>query len=124
YGEPIDKTTYDTTIRFFEELLRALHPFMPFITEELWHELKDRPADDCIIVASWPVGGNFDARILEEGNFALDVISEIRNCRNTKGLSPKESIALLIREAEAMPLDKFIPVVKKLSNLKSIESVS
>ena len=54
YGKPIDKPTYDKTVEFFEILLKSLHPFMPFITEELWQELKEREPNDCIIVASWP----------------------------------------------------------------------
>src|SRR5690606_3560005 len=54
YQKPIDEATYNATIAFFEKILRLTHPFMPFITEELWHEIKERDAKDCIIVASWP----------------------------------------------------------------------
>ncbi|HEY3405271.1 MAG TPA: valine--tRNA ligase, partial [Ohtaekwangia sp.] len=64
FGKPIDKNTYDKTISFFETLLKALHPFMPFITEELWHELNERKNKDCIIVASWPTVSVFDQKIL------------------------------------------------------------
>src|SRR5207237_1346990 len=54
-SNPIDKATYDATINFFEKLLKILHPFMPFITEELWHLIKDRKEKECIIISEWPV---------------------------------------------------------------------
>jgi valyl-tRNA synthetase len=95
---------------------------MPFITEELWHELRPRQEDECIIVAPYPQPGSRDEGILEEGVFAFAVVTEIRNTRNAKNLSPKEALALLVRTAERRPL-RFAPVIEKLANLKEIEFV-
>src|SRR5690606_33538288 len=92
FGKPIDEKTLGETIGFFETLLKALHPFMPFITEELWHELKNRKGDDCIMTSTYPSGLSLDANILPEAVFAFDVVTEIRNTRNTRGLSPKEAV--------------------------------
>lgn len=124
YGAPIDATSYRQAIGFFETLLKALHPFMPFITEELWHELRERQADDCIIVASWPSPNQADESILQEGVFAFDLVTEIRNMRAGKGLSPKEALSLLVKEGGALPLKACWPVVSKLANLKEIKFVN
>jgi valyl-tRNA synthetase len=123
YGKPIDETTYNKTITFFETVLKALHPFMPFITEELWHELQDRTADDCILVASWPAPKSFDQKILTEGSMAFDVVAEIRNTRNAKGLSPKEALKLLVKNGDQSPIKSCWTVIKKLSNLSEITFV-
>ena len=124
FGKPIDQITYKSTIGYFETLLKALHPMMPFITEELWHELKDRETKDCIIVAPWPQTESFDKKILSEGAFALEVITEIRNTRNSKGLSPREQLTLMIRKSSNGNLQSFLPVVRKLSNLGEVSDVN
>jgi valyl-tRNA synthetase len=123
FGKPIDEGTLVTTIGFFETLLKALHPFMPFITEELWHELQERKESDCILVASWPTVNTFDQKILNEGEMAFEVVAEIRNTRNTKGLSPKEALKLQVKNGAQAPIKTFWPVVQKLSNLSEITFV-
>ncbi|MEX2233839.1 MAG: valine--tRNA ligase [Cyclobacteriaceae bacterium] len=123
FGKPIDAQTYEQTTGFFEILLKALHPFMPFITEELWHELNGRKKDDCIIVTSYPVAEKFSAAILSEAIFAFDVVTEIRNTRNTKNLSPKEALTLLVKKTSDLHGISFWPVIKKLANLNQIEFV-
>nr|HPH46941.1 class I tRNA ligase family protein [Chryseolinea sp.] len=120
FGKPIDVNTYSKTIHFFEDLLKVLHPFMPFITEELWHELAERKEKECILVASWPTPKSFDGAILEQGNFAFELITEIRNTRNAKGLSPKETLKLLVNSTDSSLLKSFGGVVKKLSNLSEV----
>jgi valyl-tRNA synthetase len=119
FGKPIDQITYETTIEFFEILLKALHPFMPFITEELWHELKERD-NDCIIVASWPSPTTFETPVLSDGEIAFEIITEIRNTRNSKSISPRESLRLLLKPSDMTPSVAFWPVIKKLSNLSEI----
>jgi valyl-tRNA synthetase len=123
YGKPIDPISYQSTIRFFEVLLKLLHPFMPFITEELWHELNDRKESECIIVSAWPKEGNTNQGIEDESEFAFEVVTQIRNARATKNLSPKESLQLLVRKINEAPVKKFWPIVMKLSNLKSIDNL-
>jgi valyl-tRNA synthetase len=124
FGKPIDEATYHSTIGYFETLLKALHPFMPFITEELWHELQERSEGDCIIVAQWPPVKKYNKSILEEGTIALEVISEIRNTRNTKNLSPKDPLKLQVRSEDSAISKTFWPVIRKLSNLSEISIVS
>jgi valyl-tRNA synthetase len=98
---------------------------MPFITEELWHELSERKDNECIIVAAWPTPSpTVDATILAESVMAFDIITEIRNTRNAKGLSPKEAIKLLVKNGDKAPVKSFWSVIKKLSNLSEISFVT
>lgn len=120
FGEPIDKASYDQTVRFFESILKLLHPFMPFITEELWHELDGKNEKDCILVAPYPAPAAFDAAIVEQAAFSFEVITQIRNIRNTKGISPKESIDLIVSEAGQQKTERFTSIVQKLSNVKAL----
>lgn len=120
FGEPIDKASYDQTVRFFESILKLLHPFMPFITEELWHELDGKNDKDCIIVASYPTPAAFDTGIIDQATFSFEIITQIRNIRNTKGISPKESIDLIISEAGRQKASRFTSIVQKLSNVKEL----
>jgi len=119
FGKPIDKATYDKTISLFESVLKALHPFMPFITEELWSELRERKEKECIIVATWPQPGAVDEAILKESNFAFETITQIRNVRNAKGISPKEALGLYCNNTQNN-LVSFWPIVKKLSNINAV----
>ena len=119
FGKPIDEPTHTKTIEFFEKWLKALHPFMPFITEELWHELKERNDKACIIVSDWPKASAPDDSIIEESSIAFGIVAEIRNCRNAKGISPKEPLNLFIK-GDSLPVRSFWPVIKKLSNLSEI----
>jgi valyl-tRNA synthetase len=123
FGKPIDKVTYDKTVSLFETLLKALHPFMPFITEELWHELKERNENECIIMSEWPKHSAVNPELLQEGTIAFEVIAQIRNARNSKGISPKESLKLHSKE-ELKSIASFIPIVKKLSNIQEVYSSS
>ena len=124
FGKPIDRSTYDKSIEFFETLLKALHPFMPFITEELWHELQQRNDKDCIMLSAWPVQKLFEQKMLEEAQLSFDVVTEIRNTRNNKNISPKEGLKLLVRNGEQAHIKSFWPVIKKLSNLSEVSFVS
>lgn len=120
FGKPIDQTTYERTVGFFESVLKVLHPFMPFITEELWSELKERKQRECVIIAEWPRAQAYNDAILDEAGFAFDVITEIRNIRNIKGISPKQALKLNINSDDESLLSAFRPIVQKLSNLSEI----
>ena len=121
FGKPIDAATYKSTIDFFETLLKILHPFMPFITEELWHELNTRERKECIVVAKWPRPSAFSSSIIDEATFAFELVTEVRNARNAKGLSPKESLQLIEKSANSTLLS-FSSVVKKLANISTINN--
>lgn len=124
FGKPIDRYTYDKTVAFFESILKVLHPFMPFITEELWHELNERSTKDCIITAAWPKGNTFAEAILQEGEYAFQIITEVRNTRNSKGISPKEALKLNVKEGDQKLINTFWPVIQKLSNLSQVTFVT
>lgn len=118
FGKPIDEKTYAKTVELFETLLKLLHPFMPFITEELWNELKARGERNSLMVAPWPELKPFDNEILSEGNFAFEVIAQVRNFRNAKGISPKEGLQLMIKGEGAG--SRFHALMRKLCNLTEI----
>ncbi|MFZ9982843.1 MAG: valine--tRNA ligase, partial [Cyclobacteriaceae bacterium] len=123
YGKPIDEATYKKATDNFGKLLKLLHPFMPFITEELWHELEPRGEGDAVIVAEWPKASSFDMEILDRAALAFQIVSEIRNLRNSKGLSPKERLTLVIKEgmdtAGQLP-GEYCKLIQKLSNLEEV----
>jgi valyl-tRNA synthetase len=121
FGKPIDEGTYSKTVEFFETVLTVLHPFMPFITEELYHELTHRSEQDCIIKAAWPKPKAFDGSVISAASFAFDIISEIRNIRNAKGLSPKDPLKLIVKNYETVYIP-CLPVIKFLSNLSEVST--
>jgi valyl-tRNA synthetase len=125
YLQPIDKRTYDETIAIFEKLMKILHPFMPFITEEIWHLLNERTEDDCLMVADMLKHENSDPLILQQFNTALDVIIAIRTLRKEKNVLNKESISLFIRKNNnEMPDTTFDAIVAKLCNIDKIEYIN
>ncbi|MBR3827710.1 MAG: valine--tRNA ligase [Bacteroidales bacterium] len=133
YGTPIDRETYDATIRIFERLMCMLHPFMPFITEEIWHLLQDTSskvkedlvAQSSIMMQHMPVSVFFDQRMLDDCERAQEVIAGVRNIRNSKGLSPKETLDLFVTTGDGTGLNsRFDGIIKKLANVGTIEYVS
>ena len=123
YQQPIDGYTYEKTVALFEALMKILHPFMPFITEEIWHLLRDREAGDDIIVASMPVAGNFDKKNLKAFDRAEQIIIGIRNLRKEKNIAFKEQLEIKVKAGETAAC-KFYPVVVKLGNLSNVEVVT
>jgi valyl-tRNA synthetase len=121
FGKSIDRATYDRTVEFFERVLKLLHPFMPFITEELWHELKERSKGDDLIISSWPQAGKFNAALLGQAETALELIAQVRKVRSDRGLSPKEALPLHQAKATA-EVESFRAVIIKLANISSITS--
>lgn len=120
FEQPIDRKTYDATVGIFGKLLKLLHPFTPFITEELWDNLGERTAQDRLIVAPWPVAGSVDRTLLDEFEVARQLIMEVRRVRNEKGLGNKEALALHFKGVHAT---LFNPIISKLANLSGITSV-
>ncbi len=115
---PIDKTTFDATINFLESLLKIMHPWMPFITEEIWHLLKERGEKDCIIVAEWPtLSANLDKKQLAEFEVSKELVTMVRNVRAQKQLSPKEKLEVF--EKSDTDRSYFDNVIIKLANLSA-----
>ncbi|WP_340153342.1 valine--tRNA ligase [uncultured Marivirga sp.] len=120
YGEAIDKETYEATIVFFEDILTILHPFMPFLTEEIWHQITDRGDQDCVIVNHWPIEKNYNTAILQDAKTAFELVSQIRNIRASKGISPKDSLKLYVKTKSEMIYQEYISVIDKLANIDEL----
>ena len=121
YGDGISAMTYNATVSIFEDILKLLHPFMPFISEELWHVIKERGGkDDALVVAPWPKASDVDEMLLKEFDYFSQVVSGARNIRKENNISFKEELVLLVKENESVS-SRFDGVVKKLCNLSSME---
>ena len=121
YGEPIDQTTYNKTLGFFDTLLKLLHPFMPFITEELWQHIYDRKEGESIMTQTLQAAGNFDENIIAQFEAVKEVIGGIRTIRLQKNIAQKEALTLEITGAS--PVAAFHAVISKLCNLSAISNV-
>ena len=120
YGSPIDKATYEATLGYFDTLLRLLHPFMPFITEELWQHIAERKDGESIMVAQLPKMGVFDDSIVADIDVAKDIIAGVRTVRMQKNIPNKEQLELqVVGNAEL----NVKAIIAKLANLSSIVSV-
>ncbi len=124
YGMAIDRVTYKITLRFFETLLNMLHPFMPFITEELWQHLFDRKAGESIMCERLQIAGHTedDKRLSSDIELVKQIVSGVRTVRNQKNIAPKEQLVL-----HAIGQNRFAAydgIVIKMANLVSIETVS
>ena len=126
YGQPIDKKTYESTLHFFDVLLRQLHPFMPFITEELWQHIYDRKPGESIMVAQLETFCGRDLQAANELCNAFDqlkeIISDIRNIRLQKNIAQKEVLETLVL-GENTQLMAYAEVVKKMANLSAVTVV-
>jgi valyl-tRNA synthetase len=120
YQKPIDQATYNKTIEIFEDILKILHPFMPFISEEIWHQIQGRKVEESLILAKWPEAKPFDSKITEEANQVFEVVSQVRNLRASKGMSPKEALDLTINTKRPELYQRFESVLVKLANLSSL----
>lgn len=125
FEEPIDKKTYDSTIDFFERMLTVLHPFMPFITEEVWHYIRERePGNDCII-SSYPTFRKVDEDTIKTGVKAKKLVSRIRETRNSKNLKPKEPLKLFVQDSEKVQhflhVSGIKELVEKMAHLQHFE---
>ena len=120
YQQPIDRKTYDATLRYFDALLRMLHPFMPFITEELWQHLYDRKEGDSIMTARMPAPQPVDMEIINRFETTKLVVAGIRTIRLQKGIANKEQLTLQIIGAHDHSNDC---ILTKMTNLATIETI-
>jgi len=118
YTKPIDKKTYNQTIIFLENILQILHPFMPFLSEEIWHLIDDRESD--IIVSQWPKAKSIDEQLINDFNNTVEVVSGIRNIRKEKNIAKKEELDLfIINNTETK--NNLDSIIIKLGNLSKVE---
>ena len=120
YGEAVDAETFRSTNIFFEKLLKLIHPVMPFITEELWQSMEERKEGETIMYQRTPAAGEADAECILAFEMVQEAVNGIRGIRQQKNISPKEALGLKVKGA--FPAD-YIPVVCKMANLSSFESV-
>ncbi|MFN3021581.1 valine--tRNA ligase [Chryseobacterium sp. TY3] len=116
YGEAISQEVYDKTISCFEELMKLLHPFMPFLSEEVWHIISDRSIDEALIITQQKKVDGFDEALISKFDFAKEVISGVRNYRQSKGISPREEVEIFTNSSEFANQ----AVILKLANLREI----
>lgn len=121
FGKPIDRETYDTAIGFFEKLMRLVHPYMPFISEEIWQNISDRDSKDYLIVAEWPKVVAFDEKIISAAEVAFELISNIRNIRNSNGISFKNKLDLYTKTSDFSEYSLFQNIISRLGNLDTFE---
>ena len=121
YGEPIDRATYEATLRYFDALLRLLHPFMPFITEELWQHISERNDGDSIMYAAMPKAHEYDADIIAQMNAAKDIIAGVRTIRLQKNIPNREQLALHVLGSFC---NANAEVIRKMANLSDIAEVA
>ncbi len=121
HGQVIAASVYTATADFFECLLKLLHPFMPFLTEELWHQLRPRKSQDCLIVAPWPQPAAHDTTMLYHATASFELITTLRSLRNQALVSPKQHLTLYIGGTAAPAwLTPFTTYVKKLAHVTNI----
>ena len=126
YQQPIDAETYAATVRFFEQILKLLHPFTPFITEELWHDdlFGKRQDLDCCIVAQVNDSVVVDEQLLKHVEQVKQIVSEIRNVRNTKQISPKDALQLSYKINSEIQFEDFTTIIAKLANISEFSLVN
>ncbi|APZ46839.1 valine--tRNA ligase [Polaribacter reichenbachii] len=123
YQQPIDKITYDAIIKVLEDNLKVLHPFMPFLTEEIWQFISKRTSEEALIIAKYPEQKEFNSAIITDFEFATGVVSGIRTIRKEKNISFKDAIELFVVDAEKNSKE-FDVVIQKLTNTATINYAS
>jgi valyl-tRNA synthetase len=121
YGSPIDSTTYAKTIEQLEKILKLLHPFMPFLTEEIWHLIDDRKED--IIVANWPKAGTVKEQLLADFENTTEVVAGIRTIRKEQNIANKEQLELLVIDNQKSS-NNLTAIIAKLGNLSTIDTTT
>jgi valyl-tRNA synthetase len=124
YEQPIDAQTHHKTIEFFDQLMRLAHPFMPFITEEIWQEITQRTQNQTIVRAEYPTAGAIDEKVLANFDILFAIVTKIRETRNTKQISPKTPLPLAIKTSEPDRYEQIKALITKLANTEKIEFVT
>jgi valyl-tRNA synthetase len=123
YQQPIDKVTFDAIITVLENNLKVLHPFMPFLTEEIWQFIAERTSEEALIVAEYTLIKEFDSKIIIDFEFTSDVISGLRTIRKDKNIAFKDAIELFVVDNEENTIE-FDAIIQKLTNTSVINYVS
>ena len=123
YGSPADRKTIDATRHYFDMLMRLIHPFMPFVTEEIWQDLASRAKGESIMYAPAPAVEQWDEALLTRFEFVKEAITDIRNVRKQKNIAQKQPLTLKVIADENYPA-AYAPVIVKMGNISAIETVT
>lgn len=121
YQQPVDGETYKATLNFLDKLLHLLHPFMPFITEEIWQYLEHRKEGESIMISEMPKGAPYNSKIISDIEQIKQLASNIRTVRSEKGIPVKEKVEIFVKPNNDDPLFYLNPVISKLCNAEKIE---
>jgi valyl-tRNA synthetase len=124
YQKPIDRATFDATISLFDKLVRLIHPFMPFITEEIWQLLSERQNGESVMVALIPKAKKYSKEMVNGFETMKETISAVRSVRKDKDIPNKEKLELNILSDSNNPVSGYLPVIRKLCNLAEVKFVS
>lgn len=122
YQQPIDQKTFDEVIHLFGENLKLLHPFMPFLTEEVWQHIAERTPEDALIIAKWPKAEAVNTALIADFEFASEVISGVRTIRKEKNIPQKDALELFMLNTEGVN-GQMDAIIQKLTNLSKFETV-
>ncbi len=120
FGEKIDKATYEQTVYYFETLMKLMHPFMPFISEEIYHHLNENRTDD-IIVAKYPEANDINQQAILDGEKAKQFISAVRDIRNRNGISPKQTLEVWVQTEDTSFYNAFGNALVKMANISPVQ---
>ncbi len=123
YGSPADRKTIDATRHYFDMLMRLIHPFMPFVTEEIWQDLTPRAKGESIMYAPAPAVEQWDEALLARFELVKEAITDIRNVRKQKNIAQKQPLTLKVIVDENYPA-AYAPVIVKMGNISAIETVT
>ena len=121
YQSPIKSETLDATLQLFDQLMCLLHPYMPFITEEIWQHMEERKAGESICRAAFPKAGKVNQDLIAQFDQLFEVITKIREIRNSKQLSPKLALPLYIKTSQESVYQTLNPILTKLANLETVQ---
>ncbi len=123
YKKPVDRETYDATIRVFDSLLHIIHPFMPFITEEIWHLISERNDGESLMISSMPTVGKYSKKLAARFEIAKETVTAIRALRKEKKIPGRDKTELLIRSRKEEYDNELLPVITKLGNIQDVRFV-
>jgi valyl-tRNA synthetase len=125
YLKPVDRVTYEATMGFIDSLMHMLHPFMPFISEEIWQLIRERKPGESLMVSAMPAPESYDKKLRRHFEEIKEVITAIRSVRKEKNIAPKEALKLMVRSSEGSKYREYLePVIIKLANLSAVEMIT